>query len=198
MTARRRGRPPTDGMTVEPETILSEALSMLDESDLDGVTMRALATRVGINPMTIYHHFRDRDGLIKALAERVYADIGAPYKGDALARAHHLMTDYYVKVVLYPSLTLAIFARPATFPDQARRITAELKGLLGERNDSAQHTTRWTHILVDYTHGAALAASSQDEGTGRRAVDKSVVSDFQNGLTELLLGFDRSGEGRNA
>jgi hypothetical protein len=38
------------------------------------------------------------------------------------------------------------------------RITAELANLLGEGSHSAQRTALWTHILVDYTHGAALAA----------------------------------------
>jgi len=194
MTARKRGRPPADGMTVAPKAILREALSMLDANGLNGLTMRALAARAGINPMTIYHHFKDRDGLIRALAELVYADVVAPKHGDAMERARCLMRDYYVKVVLYPSLTLAIFARPAIFPDQARRITAELTNLLGERSYSSQRTALWTHILVDYTHGAALAASIQDEDPGRQPLDEAMFSAFQIGLAEILEAFDRSAE----
>lgn len=149
--ARGRGRPAANGKPVSPESILSEALSILDTDGLDGLTMRALATRVGINPMTIYHHFKDQDGLIKALAELVYADVAASETGEALARVHSLLTAYYSKVVLYPALTLAIFARPAIFPDHAVRITNELTRLLSERSNAV----RWTHILIDYTHGAA-------------------------------------------
>ena len=188
MTARGRGRPPANGQPVSPEHILSQALGMLQAEGFESLTMRALATRVGINPMTIYHHFKDRDGLIKALAERAYADVAAPETGEALVRVHSLLKAYYAKVVLYPALTLAIFARPAIFPDHAMRITNELTGLLGERNNAA----RWTHILVDYTHGAALAVASQ-HAIGRRQHSKqAALNDYELGLGQLLEAFANS------
>ncbi|PTM86658.1 TetR/AcrR family transcriptional regulator [Mycoplana dimorpha] len=55
--------------------------------------MRALASRVGINPMTIYHHFQDQDGLIKALADLVYADVEAPSEGETRTRIESLLID---------------------------------------------------------------------------------------------------------
>ncbi|MBY8918733.1 TetR/AcrR family transcriptional regulator [Nitratireductor sp. L1-7-SE] len=194
MTARGRGRPPAGGMPVSPESILSEALGILDADGLDGLSMRALATRVGINPMTIYHHFKDRDGLIKALAELVYADVAAPETGEALARVHSLLTAYYSKVVLYPDLTLAIFARPAIFPDHALRTTNELTRLLSERNNAV----RWTHILVDYTHGAALAVASQDGNERRRRSHEIMLNEYEIGLAELLEAFGNSPDRHSA
>lgn len=188
MTARGRGRPPAGGKTVLPESILSEALSILNADGLDGLSMRALATRVGINPMTIYYHFKDRDGLIKSLAEWVYADVAAPEKGDAPARARSLLTAYYAKVVLYPALTLAIFARPAVFPDHAKRITRELMSFLSECKHSSQRSLRWTHILVDYTHGAALAVATPDGSVGRPPRG-AMLDNFESGLDELLEAF---------
>ena len=193
MTPRGRGRPPAGGETVLPESILSEALSILNADGLDGLSMRALATRVGINPMTIYHHFEDRDGLIRSLGEWVYADVVAPETGDAVARARSLLTAYYAKVVLYPALTLAIFARPAVFPDHAKRITRELMSFLSERNHSSQRSSRWTHILVDYTHGAALAVATQDGSTGLPPRE-AMLDDFESGLDELLEAFRRSSD----
>jgi len=193
MTARGRGRPPAGGETVLPESILSEALRILNADGLDGLSMRALATRVGINPMTIYHHFKDRDGLIKSLAEWVYADVAAPETGDAHARARSLLTAYYAKVVLYPALTLAIFARPAVFPDHAMRITRELMIFLSEGNHSSQRSMRWTHILVDYTHGAALAVATQDGSIGRPPRG-AMLDGFERGRDERLEAFRRSSD----
>lgn len=192
MTARGRGRPPVDGKTVSPESILSEGLKLLDAGGLDGLTMRALAMRVGINPMTIYHHFKDRDGLIKSLAERVYADVAAPETGDALASARAILSAYYAKVVQHPALTLAIFARPAVFPNHAKRITAELISLLSKGHPSSPHSSRWAHILIDYTHGAALAVATQDGDAGRQPSNEATSSDFETGLAELLEAFSRS------
>ena len=188
MTARRRGRPPAGGKTVSPESILSEALKMLDADGLDGLTMRALAMRAGINPMTIYHHFVDRDGLIKALAERVYADVGAPEAGDALARVRGLLSAYHAKVVLHPALTLAIFVRPAVFPDHAKRITADLMSFLSEYGLPSPRALCWTHILVDYTHGAALAVAAK-HGDKPCLPSRKMLDDFESGLAELLEAF---------
>ena len=55
--------------------MLEAALDILDGEGADALTMRALAKRSGVNPMTLYHHFGDQDGLIKALSERVYAGV---------------------------------------------------------------------------------------------------------------------------
>ncbi|MHB2264866.1 TetR/AcrR family transcriptional regulator [Aliihoeflea sp. PC F10.4] len=191
MTGRKRGRPRADAKAVSPKQILEEALGILDADGLDGLSMRALATRAGINPMTIYHHFEDRNGLIKAVAEIVYADVIMPETGEAFDRARNLLTDYYAKVVRYPSLTLAIFARPAIFPDHARRITAELTALLQNRDHPPCHAARWTNILVDYTHGAALAVAIRDKTTSPQLSREAMLSNFQGGLTELLEAFKR-------
>jgi AcrR family transcriptional regulator len=194
MTARGKGRPPTNGgAAVSPARILSEALAILDAGGVDDLTMRALATCAGINPMTIYHHFGDRDGLLKALAEKVYADVAFPETGEAFERARCLLTAYYAKVVRHPSLTLAIFGRPSVLPDQARRITGELAELLGECGRSSRQTVRWTHILIDYTHGAALAAATHDGSADHPSAD-AMRSEFEHGLAELVEAFARSAD----
>src|SRR5690606_8287355 len=143
---RGRGRPSSGEEGVSPFRILSEALHMLDREGLDGLTMRALATRVGINPMTIYHHFQDRDGLIRALADAVYADIEGPAVGSVRDRIAGLLGAYRAKVVRHPALTLAIFNRPTVFPDHARRITANLADLLAELGLAPSQTVLWVHI----------------------------------------------------
>lgn len=191
MTTRGRGRPPADGKIVSPEHILSGALRILDADGLDRLTMRALAIRVGINPMTIYHHFKDRDCLIRSLADWVYADVAAPETGDTHSRLRGLLTAYYTKVVLHPALTLAIFGRPSVFPDHAKRITEDLISLLTELGLSSPRSLRWTHILVDYTHGAALAVAAQ-HGNERCPPGEAMLDDFESGIAELLKAFARS------
>ena len=153
--------------------------------------MRALATRIGINPMTIYHHFKDRDGLIKTLADKVYSDVSAPAKGDARARVAGLLTAYRSKVVQHPALTLAIFSRPTVFPDHAKRITVELTNLLGVLGASPERSLLWVHILVDYTHGAALAVAVRGEVERLQSSSDEVDDSYERGISELLDALDR-------
>ena len=153
--------------------------------------MRALATRVGISPMTIHYHFKDRDGLIKALANQVYSDVSAPAKGDVRSRVIGLLTAYRAKVVRHPALSLAIFSRPAVFPDHARRITADLTDLLGALGAAPDRAILWVHILVDYTHGAALAVAMRGEDGRPESLIDCLDEGYEKGVAELLGALDQ-------
>ncbi len=187
MTKRRRGRPRTNENSVSPAKILSEALALLSSQGFENLTMRAVAMRANVNPMTIYHHFQDRDGLIKALAESVYADVAAPSEGITRSRIEGLLGAYRAKVMRYPGLTLAIFNRPAVFPDHARRITDSLTDLLKELGLSPSRALLWVHILVDYTHGAALAVATDENGNGLQpAATDPEHANYERAISELL------------
>jgi AcrR family transcriptional regulator len=141
--------------------------------------------------MTIYHHFKDRDGLIKALGDKVYSDVSAPAKGDARARVAGLLEAYRAKVVRHPALTLAIFSRPVIFPDHAKRITVDLTNLLKDLGASPKRSLLWVQILVDYTHGAALAVAVREEATRLHSSVGDVDDGYERGLAELLEALDR-------
>jgi AcrR family transcriptional regulator len=166
-------------------------VNILDEEGFERLTMRALAARVGINPMTIYHHFKDRDGLIKALADTLYSDVSAPANGDARTRVAGLLAAYRAKVVQYPALTLAIFSRPTVFPDQAKRITVDVSNLLRDLGASPKGSLLWAHIFVDYTHGAALAVAIRGEAKRLQASIEHVDDSYETGIAELLDALDQ-------
>jgi TetR/AcrR family transcriptional regulator, tetracycline repressor protein len=54
------------------ETIIAEAIELLNENGLDGVTLRKLATRLGIKAPSLYWHFRDKGALLSAVMETVF------------------------------------------------------------------------------------------------------------------------------
>lgn len=191
MTARGPGRPSSVEESVSSAKILSEALNILDAEGLERLTMRALAARVGINPMTIYYHFKDRDGLIKALADKVYSDVSAPTKGETRTRVAGLLAAYRAKVLKHPALTLAIFSRPAVFPDHAKRITVDLTNLLQDMGASPKRSLSWVHILVDYTHGAALAVAMRGEDKRSQSSIDDVDDGYEKAIAELLDALDR-------
>ncbi|QKG23508.1 transposase [Actinomadura verrucosospora] len=59
----RRGRTVRD--------VLSAALSILDEGGLEALTMAATAGRLGVTPMAIYRHVKDRDALLAGVSDLV-------------------------------------------------------------------------------------------------------------------------------
>jgi AcrR family transcriptional regulator len=58
--------------------IVAEAVAVIEEAGLDGVTMRGLARRLGVDTMSLYNHVDGRDALLDAVAEFVLADVAPP------------------------------------------------------------------------------------------------------------------------
>jgi AcrR family transcriptional regulator len=51
------------------ETIINEALNLLDEVGLDAVSTRQLAKRLGVEQPSLYWHFRKKEDLLSAMAD---------------------------------------------------------------------------------------------------------------------------------
>jgi len=165
---------------VTRDHILATALTLLDESGGHGLTLRALATRVGVTPMSLYHHVGDHAGLLRALSDRVYAQAleAVGESPDPRAEIRELLIRYYHAVGRHPQLTLAIFATPEAFAGVSRQITNRLSTLLA---GITAEPSLWRDILVDHAHGSGLAlASARDEQM------QMLQEQYQRALDRLL------------
>ena len=188
--SRPRGRP-AHGKGVTLDAILSTALAMLDEGEGDGLSLRALAARLGVTPMSLYHHVGDHAGLLRALSDRVYAQAledagdagGAGDAGDAAdhrAEIRGLLVRYYQAVARYPQLTLAIFATPESFEGVTRQITDRLTAFMTE---TVAAPILWRDLLIDHVHGSGLAAAS---ARGDVAKTQRLQEQYELALDSLL------------
>ncbi len=186
---RPRGRP-TRGKGVEREDILTAALKLLDEGGGQGLTMRALAAKLGLTPMSLYHHVGDLAGLLRVLSDRVYAEVLEAAKGlaDPRAEIRTLLICYHHAVGRHPQLTLAIFATPESFAGATRQITDRLTTLLAEITTEPILSR---DILIDHAHGSGLAFASAraDEMAAQAAQER-----YQQALDRLLACFAGPGK----
>ncbi|QBS44833.1 TetR/AcrR family transcriptional regulator [Nocardia sp. CS682] len=67
-----RGRPALDRAR-----IVSAALTLLDEDSVPGLTMRKLADRLGVPPMTLYGYVANKDDLLEYALDAVFAETSA-------------------------------------------------------------------------------------------------------------------------
>ena len=58
-------------MALDKQRIIEEAVALLDERGLDGVTMRNLAVRLDVQAPTLYWHVRNKAALIDELADAI-------------------------------------------------------------------------------------------------------------------------------
>jgi TetR/AcrR family tetracycline transcriptional repressor len=55
--------------------VVDRALALVDESGLDALTIRKLATELGVTPMALYWHFHSKEELLNGLAERMWSEM---------------------------------------------------------------------------------------------------------------------------
>jgi TetR/AcrR family transcriptional regulator, tetracycline repressor protein len=63
--------------------VVDRALQLADAVGLDALTIRKLATELGVTPMALYWHFRSKDELLEGLAERIWSEIDADVDPEA-------------------------------------------------------------------------------------------------------------------
>lgn len=65
-------------MALNRSRVVADAIALADESGLDAVSMRALAERLGVVPMALYKHVRNKDELVALMVDTVIGEISAP------------------------------------------------------------------------------------------------------------------------
>lgn len=76
----------------------------MEEKGDSGFTVRKLAARMGCDPMSILYHFKSKEGVLKAMADRMEAQIrpspvDRPWRG----RMRHLADQYRGLALRYPN-----------------------------------------------------------------------------------------------
>lgn len=59
---------------LQRETVIRAALDLLDETGVDGLTTRRIATALGVQQPALYWHFKDKAALLDALAEAILVE----------------------------------------------------------------------------------------------------------------------------
>jgi AcrR family transcriptional regulator len=72
------GREEPDASGLSREAVIDAALEMLDSAGVDGLSMRALADRLGVKAASLYWHLRDKEQLLEMVAETVLDRVEVP------------------------------------------------------------------------------------------------------------------------
>src|SRR5436189_4662919 len=96
--------------------ILAAGLRLLEKGGQEAVTMRRVAKAVGVTAMAIYHHFPDRDALLRALADAESDRIAAlfdrwPARGSPVRRLGRIAESYVGYAFARPRLFAFLFLR---------------------------------------------------------------------------------------
>jgi AcrR family transcriptional regulator len=143
--------------SLNPDRILDAALTLLDRDGAEAFTMRGLAQQLGVGTMAVYSHFRGKDEIRDAVAQRLLDTIELPPGGsdDPRTELREVCVGVYRLFTGHPSALELLAGRPLR-GDDAIALIDRMLGLLlraGLGPADAAHA----HIaLMQYTVGSAL------------------------------------------
>ncbi|MGL5819002.1 MAG: DUF429 domain-containing protein, partial [Phycicoccus sp.] len=73
--------PHTPRSGLSRDRVVAAALALADGRGLAAASMRAVAGRLGVEAMSLYHHVRGRDDLLDGMVDAVFAEIHRPATG---------------------------------------------------------------------------------------------------------------------
>jgi TetR/AcrR family tetracycline transcriptional repressor len=75
-----------DRVRLTKQAVVDRALALGDAEGLDAITYRRLATELGVTPMALYWHFRNKEELLAGLGDQIWSEIDTDV--DAAASWH--------------------------------------------------------------------------------------------------------------
>jgi AcrR family transcriptional regulator len=145
--------------------VLGAARELLAEQGLTGLTMRALARRLGVAPNALYSHVRDKTELVDALLDDVLAGVAEPPPGiaDPADGLITVLTSTYRTLLEHRDLVPLYFARQGARGPRAAQLGAIMDALLARAGVPDDEIGRARRALIVHAIGwAAIAAG--DEG----------------------------------
>ncbi|MEO9321855.1 TetR/AcrR family transcriptional regulator C-terminal domain-containing protein [Nocardioides sp. C4-1] len=108
------------------------ALALADAEGIEALTIRRLATGLGVTPMALYWHFKDKDALLDGLAEHLFAEVTLPADdpdGDWAEQLRQVFDALLAALARHPAVALVVKSR-ILGNDPGRDVSERILGLL--------------------------------------------------------------------
>jgi len=106
--------------TLSRDAVIERALALADAEGLDAVTIRRLGQEFGVTPMALYWHVKNKEELLDAMGDRIFAAVELDYASTAL-------WDEQLRAVVR-ALVQAMRAHPTCVELAYRRIFGSAEG----------------------------------------------------------------------
>lgn len=150
------------------DRIVDAALDLVDEVGIEGLSMRKLGARLGVEAMTLYHHVANKDALLDLLVERVTLAAAAAPADEPEAwreRLEGFARRYRSALLARPRLLPLISTRPVRSPE-AMGLFVKALGDLIQAGFAPKHAYYALNSLAILVVGMALAEAGPPIGSG--------------------------------
>ena len=183
--ARARPRADVDGVRARPHLdragIIDAALRLAQRPSADALSFRKLGAELGADPTAIYRHFADRDALMRAIIDRLLAEVDAeipPHAPwDDRLRRSAMATLRQAR--RYPAVGLELAQHTTGGPGERLSIEIELRAWRDAGLGDAD-VVRFYAVFSGYVLSAAASVAGHVIGLADTSVesDSSWVGDL--------------------
>ena len=150
--------------------IVERTLVLADTEGMEAVTIRRLADELSVTPMALYWHFKDKEDLLDALADRLASEIdpsiepSAPWQRQLAA----LLSAQLAVLRSHPCASALLWARNNT-SEPALQLTETALDVLRRAGFSSAEATHIARQAVRATTALVAARPLFSAGTGQQA-----------------------------
>jgi len=154
------------------EVVADRAVALADAEGLEAVTVRRLATELGVTPMALYWHFRTKEELLAGLGDRVLDAVEVPAPiGDWAADLRAALVALVTAMRPHPQLAGLLAERMLHHP-HGRELTERALSTLAEAGFAPEPAsylamlalrTAMALVTGDQVDGSGMTAEQRDE-----------------------------------
>jgi AcrR family transcriptional regulator len=150
------------------ERIVGEAVALLDEDGVDGLTMRNLARRLDVTSTALYWHVATKDDVLDLAVDQIFSEVPIPEPGqDWRADVRTLVRGWRAAMLAHPWAP-ALIGRPLLGPNVLAR-TEFLQAALVRGGRTGMDLAVTTRLLANYVIGAAVTEATWQRASDARA-----------------------------
>ncbi|WP_435595162.1 TetR/AcrR family transcriptional regulator C-terminal domain-containing protein [Tsukamurella tyrosinosolvens] len=162
----RKNRPP-----LTRARVVGAAVALADATGLAAATMRAVASALDVEAMSLYNHVKNREDLLDGMIDAVFAEISLPAESTTWRPAlREIAEQTRAALQRHPWAIGMLDSRTTPGPATLRRHDFVL-GLLLVAGFSADTAVRAVAVLDSYVYGSALTEKSLPLGDDRTIAD---------------------------
>jgi AcrR family transcriptional regulator len=179
---------PLDRAPLSRERVLNGAVAVADSGGIAGLTIRSLAKKLGVKPMSVYHHVANKSEILDGIVDIVFGEIELP-SADGNWRAEISRRAHSARLVLrrHPWAIGLLESRTSPGPATLRHHDAVL-GALRAAGFSVELTAHAYALLDSYVYGFALQeATLPFDDSSVEEVAAPMMAAFESGSYPHLL-----------
>jgi AcrR family transcriptional regulator len=187
--------------TITRARIIEVATTVVKGGGYDQMTVRSLAAQLGVAPMSLYRHVRDKDDLLNEVVDRLLARAWRPrsakddwrgWLAEAADRLRRLLVAQPAALHVYlahPVVSPAAVARMKAMMEVLRRAGADEQA--ARRAYAAVHTYTIGFAALEASRAASAPPRGGADGLAGELATYTTPAQFAQGLEYLLDGFER-------